>query len=174
MLYLEIYPAQKMFFYDRAGQERIHAGIDRARHQNLNRAGAMIRTIARRSLRPARRKRMSELNAEQQIKHLQRVELAKLTGRPKPKLPFAPSKPGEPPRMHAGFLKNFLYYAFDESTRSVVVGPAILPSTAGTVPGVLEYGGVSEGSTIAARPYMRPAEEVLRTQYVRIWKDSIM
>lgn len=174
MLRLEIKPAQRMFFYDKQGRERIQAGVDKARHQALNKAGAMVRTIARRSLKKARRKKISELNEDQQINFRIRSEIAKREGRPKLKLPFAPSRPGEPPRVRAGLLKRFLYYAFDSQSKSVVVGPAKLGGQTGDVPGVLEYGGISEGSRIAARPYMRPAEEIARRQYVRLWKDAMM
>lgn len=61
-----------------------------------------------------------------------------------------PSTPGSPPKSRTGILKEFLYFAFDPSRRSVVVGPARTnqvffkgngqPVT-GTVPAVLEFGG---------------------------------
>jgi hypothetical protein len=76
------------------------------------------------------------------------------------------SSPGKPPTVHKFFtkkkvnsktgavtaqtvspLKEFLFYAFDESNRSTVVGPAIFSSQAkrtrgrGPVPGTLEKGG---------------------------------
>jgi hypothetical protein len=176
MLQLEIYPAQKMFFYDRAGRERIFEGVDRARHKSLNRAGALIRTIARRSLKPARRKSVGEMTDREVSRWFRQLDEWRMRGKtgPKPRRPFAPSKPGEPPRSHVGFLKKFLYYAFDPQSQSVVVGPAALPqiSTPG-VPGILEYGGVSEGSRIEARPYMRPAEQLARRDYTEVWRDAI-
>jgi hypothetical protein len=73
-----------------------------------------------------------------------------------------------------GQLKKFLYYAFDHQTKSVVAGPAKLSGFAGETPSVLEYGGSSEGSDIAARPYMRPADEIARPTYIQFWKDSIV
>ena len=58
------------------------------------------------------------------------------------------SKPGQPPKSHSGILKRFLYFAFDSSSRSVVVGPALTNQTianqraiGNTIPGVLESGG---------------------------------
>ena len=58
------------------------------------------------------------------------------------------SKPGQPPKSHSGILKKFLYFAFDFSSRSVVVGPALTNQTVAnqravgtTIPGVLESGG---------------------------------
>lgn len=57
------------------------------------------------------------------------------------------SKPGQPPKSHTGILKRFLYFAFDFSSRSVVVGPALTNQTSAsmalgnTIPGILEIGG---------------------------------
>lgn len=62
----------------------------------------------------------------------------------------AVSKPGDPPSNRTGLLKDFLFFAYDEATRSVIIGPAKLNMTffnehrkpvKGTVPEVLEYGG---------------------------------
>jgi len=62
----------------------------------------------------------------------------------------APSAPGQPPSSHQGSLRRFLFFGYDPSADSVVVGPAKTnqvyfgrdrrPVT-GTVPAVLEYGG---------------------------------
>lgn len=62
----------------------------------------------------------------------------------------APSQPGEPPHSHTGLLKDFIFYAWDAASRSVVIGP--VPTNQvffdgngqpvrGTVPQVLEHGG---------------------------------
>ena len=50
-----------------------------------------------------------------------------------------PSKPGTPPNVHEGQIKDFLYFAFDAETDTVVVGPAKLGN--GSAPDVLEHGG---------------------------------
>jgi len=60
------------------------------------------------------------------------------------------SRPGEPPYVHQGTLVKFLFFAYDATTHSVVIGPSATnqvffdkagrPVT-GTVPGVLERGG---------------------------------
>lgn len=61
-----------------------------------------------------------------------------------------PSAPGNPPKSRTGILKEFLYFAFDPSKGSVVIGPAKTNQVffngagqpvKGTVPAVLEYGG---------------------------------
>lgn len=70
-----------------------------------------------------------------------------------------PSAPGSPPSVHRGskikgrmasLLKELIYFARDESTRSVVIGPEVIKQrfafghrqpSSGTVPGTLEEGG---------------------------------
>jgi len=46
-----------------------------------------------------------------------------------------------PPRSHVGTLKRLIYFGFDASTASVVIGPT--PFAAGTIPRVLELGGAT-------------------------------
>jgi len=53
-----------------------------------------------------------------------------------------PSKPGHPPSSHTGLLKNFIYFAYDLYSSSVVIGPEILRGPGkGEAPSILEYGG---------------------------------
>lgn len=51
-----------------------------------------------------------------------------------------PSNPGQPPKSRTGLLRDFIQFAYDPATKSVVVGPEKLnrPSFA---PPTLEYGG---------------------------------
>ena len=60
------------------------------------------------------------------------------------------SKPGQPPSSHTGMLREFIFFAYDPSRKSVVIGPAKTNQvyfggdgqpTTGTVPEVLEFGG---------------------------------
>jgi hypothetical protein len=53
-----------------------------------------------------------------------------------------PSKPGTPPNVHKGLLKDLLFFAFDPQTNTVVVGPAALGGS--KAPSTLEYGGDTE------------------------------
>lgn len=61
-----------------------------------------------------------------------------------------PSQPGNPPKSRTGVLRDFIFFAWDPSARSVVIGPAKTNQVffngagqpvKGTVPEVLEYGG---------------------------------
>lgn len=79
------------------------------------------------------------------------------------------SKPGSPPKSHVGLLKKFLFFAYDERSRSVVIGPMLLTEKTGEAPSLLEYGGLAKRRrrntdreflyTYKARPYMGPALE---------------
>jgi len=61
------------------------------------------------------------------------------------------SQPGNPPLSHTGLLRKWILFAWDPSSRSVVIGPTRISNqigftsdmkvTRGTVPSVLEYGG---------------------------------
>lgn len=55
-----------------------------------------------------------------------------------------PSLPGQPPRVVKGQIKKFLFFSWDNTTRTVVVGPTLLPKGTGA-PSTLEYGGTSKG-----------------------------
>lgn len=55
-----------------------------------------------------------------------------------------PSKPGQPPTNQTGLLREFIFFQYDPSTRSVVIGPAKSPSKkmgGRPIPSILEFGG---------------------------------
>jgi len=95
------------------------------------------------------------------------------------------SVPGSPPSSHTGLLKKFIYFGYDATKRSVVIGPARLNSTAGTAPEALEYGGTSRITTyrrekrttvsakIATRPFMRPALAKELPKLPAMWTNSV-
>ena len=109
-----------------------------------------------------------------------------------------PSKAPSPPTKWTGLLNSFMFFAYDPWTHSVVVGPAFLPHPhkkvftfpEKTIPATLEYGGrervgyastlpsgeilpANRVVTIAARPYMRPAEEKSRNAYMEAWQNIL-
>lgn len=173
-LMFRIKDSKNFFFFDQEGRARVFAGVDRARRKVLSKSGAIVRQIARRSIRKARRKRLSELDHPTLINYRIRQKEAVREGRPAPALPVSHSLPGEPPRSIAGHLRNFLFFAFDPQSKTVLVGPARLSGQGqGIAPNVLEYGGTSNGSIIKPRPFMRPAERKARDKYMKLWKDSI-
>lgn len=50
------------------------------------------------------------------------------------------SRPGRPPHAHVGLLKTMLFFSYDRSRESVVIGPVAL-SRSSDVPPLLEFGG---------------------------------
>lgn len=112
-----------------------------------------------------------------------------------------PSAAGAPPHAHktgtrrrvskstgkvrvrsVSFLREFLFYAYDPSTKSVVIGPAKLNSVVSPdALAALEYGGTStvkvggklKRAPIAAHPFMRPAAEAETPGLPAMWRDSV-
>lgn len=77
------------------------------------------------------------------------------------------ARPGEPPKTHKKkFLRKFLYFAYDERNKSVVIGPVLLQRTrTDKIPRLMEGGGtrvMMRDRTLRhmryhPHPYMRPA-----------------
>jgi hypothetical protein len=93
----------------------------------------------------------------------------------------AASLPGQPPSSHLGLLRDFIFFVFDPSRRSVLVGPVRLNHASGGAPEVLEYGGTAAITwgrnprvvRIAPRPYMQPALAAELPGLPKLWADSI-
>lgn len=70
------------------------------------------------------------------------------------------SPPGQPPSVHKGQLRKFIFFSFDERRKSVVIGPTLLRSDS-PVPALHEHSGVRRyGARVAKYPkreYMKPA-----------------
>ncbi len=100
-------------FLDRPEVERM---IGRVAVQELKKTGAYMRAIARNSLKYPSKKRGEA------------------------------SQPGQVPLVHRPYggaespLKRLLFFEYDPSTKSVVIGPAIFPQASGA-PNTLEFGG---------------------------------
>jgi len=89
-----------------------------------------------------------------------------------------PSPPGSPPSSHTGLLKKFIYFGYDPSKRSVVIGPVRLSERGrGEAPHLLEYGGPRKvGKKVAfykARPFMGPAFENEKPQLPAMLAASV-
>ena len=150
-------------FFDR---QKVENAVERASMQALSRAGAFIRTAARSSLKYGRK----------------------------------PSPPGYPPTVHKTLarvktsrkgerktqsvspLRDFLFFSYDRSSRSVVVGPVLLNGVGGSKTlSALEYGGSSvianNGKqvtvTIRPRPFMRPALASALRDLADKWRGQV-
>lgn len=105
------------------------------------------------------------------------------------------SRPGTPPSSHTGLLRDLIFFVYDRSRESVVIGPTLINRSTGA-PETLEYGGdakiqesrfvsgpkygnrtqrltTSRTIKVAARPYIRPAFEKELPGFLSLWKDSI-
>jgi hypothetical protein len=108
-----------------------------------------------------------------------------------------PSAPGDPPHAHVGYLKDMLYFAWDPTTRTTVVGPAIFKR--GIVPSLMEEGGTAVvtrykhgnwtyaekkagrrevtsrvAARFPARPFMGPALAIARGELADGWRDAVV
>ncbi|MCC6360625.1 MAG: hypothetical protein IT450_17945 [Phycisphaerales bacterium] len=140
----------------------------------MRKIGAMIRTVARRSMRKARQMKLDEMKPEDAAKWRMQQRIAKYYGRKAPPRPLKGSDPGSPPRYRwSRLLKDRLFFAYDSSTRTVVIGPERLGRNGGKVPRLLEEGGVGDnGKHIAARPYMKPALDQVRPKMAAEWAKA--
>ncbi|MEM7810534.1 MAG: hypothetical protein AAF532_03515 [Planctomycetota bacterium] len=122
-------------------------------HRMFARAGGFGITVARRSLKPARQKRLGELTPDERRRYDIRAAEAKRKGKPKPRRPEVTSRPGEPPKLHQrpSPLKRRIRFAVDRRRDSLVIG--FLPYREAEAPARLEHG--EDG--YAARPTMKPA-----------------
>lgn len=113
-------------FFD---QPRVMARVKDGTKSMLSKAGAFIRTVARRSIRPRKDSAL----------------------------------PGQPPSSHTGLLRDRIFFGYDTSTESLVVGPTLSKGQRPTAPELLEFGGkiFRRGKMLFYRkfPFMAPALE---------------
>lgn len=161
-------------FFDRPAVVRAMSATTRA---VLSKFGAFVRTRAKSSIRKARQKTLGEMTPDEILAYRIAATEAKRAGRPRPKRPLASSRPGEPPRSVLGYLRKFIYFAWDPQAKSVVVGPAQFGGAGGQAPRVLEEGGRAvlyngQTITIRPRPYMRPAFDAELRGLPKLWAEA--
>jgi len=144
----------KDLFFDRLHVRLKLAG---ARFRALNEAGRLVRRIARRSIRPARR--------------------ASPPGRP----PHSHTGALRRGIVYAAGIPSQVFTS-DLPYQTVVVGVVRRGSEEPPIPALLEEGGVAmrrnrRGRLIAAhyppRPYMKPALEQAKPKIPEFWRDSV-
>jgi hypothetical protein len=81
----------------------------------------------------------------------------------------AVSQPGTPPTNQTGILKKFLFYSWDPTSQSVLVGPEKLAGAKSMAPRKLEFGS----DKIKQRPYMRPALDAAMAKLPELWSGAI-
>jgi hypothetical protein len=92
------------------------------------------------------------------------------------------AQPFSPPKSHTGLFKRNIFFGWDASSRSVVVGAALFAKNAGnSVPALLEGGGPGlvrrRGKLLRANfqphPYMGPAREKNEEKIGSVFADSV-
>lgn len=160
---------------------KIADGLDPKVRKFLMRAGGAIRLTARRLLRKAKKKKLSELNPVEQQNYLTAKKLYSLGRRrqtrffkkgvwvagsmpEKPFLPDATAEHGEPPMLHvlwdAGTspLKHRLWFALNDDRDAVIIGPAAIGRNRTAV----KNGGISTLRELERRhPFMEPAYKTI-------------
>ena len=92
------------------------------------------------------------------------------------------SRPGEPPSVHVGLVKKFLYFVYESQRRNVLIGPAKLNGTrSGDSLEMLEHGGDTTRrrgketvrAQYPARPFMGPAFAKELPNAPRLYRNAI-
>lgn len=101
--------------------------LDPVTRKFFMRAGGVMRTFARRSLRPAAQLPLSALTDAQRRKYQYWVNAFKAGQTPlKPRRPEKTAEPGKPPLLHVrpqNPLKSRLFFALNDDGNGVVAGP---------------------------------------------------
>lgn len=77
----------------------------------------------------------------------------------------AVSEPGSPPTNRTGLLRDFIFFAYEQSTQTVVIGPAKL-NKPGVVASLLEYGGSVQGDGRTIFITRDPGRDAVTGQFV--------
>lgn len=160
-------------FFDRG---KVQRAMDGATRRALSKFGSFVRKDARQSLRPAPSTVIRDVKG--------RISGSKRTTRPSP--------PGRPPYSRTGKLKKGIFFAYEASTRNVVIGPVLYPRARSDNLVMLEYGGrrvmkmpgrdpkqprgvvrIRRAAHYPPRPFMRPAMEKNRPNAARLYKDQL-
>ena len=157
--------AAKNSFFDR---QKVMDAVSKAERARLSKAGAFVRQRAKTSIRYRER----------------------------------PSSPGSPPSAHRSVgrvhkksgkvvhkrqlvspLREFMFFAYDRVTRSVVIGPALLNGTVtrqalhalehGGPSVVMERQGKRRAVVVRPRPFMRPALAAEMAKLPELFRNSV-
>lgn len=95
------------------------------------------------------------------------------------------SKPGQPPSSHTGLLKRNIFFVYEPTRSSVVIGPIRLNQAIGDAPAALEHGGRTQvlvggrkrhtvrTVSIQPRPFMGPAFEREQPKLPQMWQEAV-
>jgi hypothetical protein len=180
----------------RFDDKRLLRFIDKGVARNMARTGALIRGIARRSIKT--RKIVTKPLQKKLALATSPAERRAIWNRIRARKKTITSVPGNPPIAHrSGLGIRTIEFAYDPRRRVLYAGGQFLAwgkrSAGVPAPGVQEYGGpvvvsfkdrrrmrrgrplptVRKRANVSPRPHMRPAMKVANTKFRTIWKDSI-
>ena len=175
----------KSLFFDSPAVMR---AVDTATRKTLAQQGRYLQKVARNSIKKAPMDKVEvddfghigSMSSQERQKYYIAANIAQREGRPIPKRMRRSrgSPPGTPPYSRTGLLKRMLFYSYDPSSKSVVVGPSAAgPKTAD----VLEYGGTVKIKTggksrtirVKPRPTMRLAYAKSKPRLTEFWRNSV-
>lgn len=155
----------KQNFFDRA---KVIEAVDEGTRKVLSKFGAFVRQRAKTSIRYRDR---AGLPGQPPSAH--RTMMRRKTNR----------RTGASKAQAVSPLREFILFAYDSGSRSVVIGPALLKAGS-RAPALLEYGGTAsvldprtgrrKRATYRARPYMRPAFDAELSSLPDLWKNSVV
>jgi hypothetical protein len=151
-------------FFDGA---KVRKAVDAARRKVLSKAGALLRTIARNSLRPAPYGKRSS-PGQPPLDH---------TGYTRRQLNKRRKAAGQS-RIKGGFTGlRYILFGYNPDTESVIVGPASNRSQPHKIPEKLEFGGSGKWHgkqvQIGPRPFMRPALNRVSPELPKRWAGQV-
>lgn len=166
------FKAAKEGFFDR---QKVLDAVDKATVKNLSKSGANVRKTAQKSLvysdKPSSAGRPPHAHRSRTIIRKSRSGKVQYS-----------KKTGQALKRSVSFLREYLYFFYDQTAKSVVIGPVKLDSTidSAALP-ALEYGGTStiqdhgkaKRVSIAARPFMQPAFQAELPNLEKIWMNSV-
>lgn len=142
-------------------RQKVIKATDKGIKRVLMRLGSFVRTTARQSMKKATKRTKGKKPR-------------------KKKAAIGPLSPaGQPPRSHKDLIRKFLVYAWDDTTKSVVIGPRKLGGVVDDNElSALEYGGISSRVdpktrkksriSVKAHPFMGPALDANISEVPRI------
>lgn len=162
MINLTLKKAKSQFF-DRA---KVKNAMDKTARKKLSRLGAFTRTRSRSSIRYSKK-----VSAPGRPPHGHRTMQRNKTNK----------KTGVTKMQSVSPLREFIFFAWDDASKSVVIGPVRLNNKSGKSLRALEQGGRSEvklggkmvAVTIRARPFMGPAFREELKKLPPAWRNSL-
>lgn len=158
------------WFFD---STQVARATDKASRRVLSKLGSFVRQDARKSIKKPRKVRVSELSESRKAER----KIAKEQG-VKFNMPFAASKPGDPPRNQTEVLKRTIFFFYNSNAEFVDIGPAKLHGLRGeNNMEALEFGGVivtkKKNLPVKARPFMQPALDKNLPLLPSMWEGAI-